>query len=55
VQKLQSISAVIPGNNLVAVYHIHGRKEEVLFFCSIPDTTQDLIDLKIAYLRRVLA
>jgi hypothetical protein len=28
---------------LVAFYDIHGRKREVLFFCSVPDTTRDLL------------
>jgi hypothetical protein len=32
------LSAVNP---LVAFYDIHGRKGEVLFFCSVPDTTRD--------------
>jgi hypothetical protein len=32
------VSAVNP---LVAFYDIHGRKGEVLFFCSVPDTTRD--------------
>jgi hypothetical protein len=27
-------------NPLVAFYDIHGRKEGVLFFCSVPDTTR---------------
>jgi hypothetical protein len=32
-------------NPLVAFYDIHGRKEEVIFFCSLPDTTGDIIRL----------
>jgi hypothetical protein len=28
-------------NPLVAFYDIHGKKSEVLFFCSHPDTTRD--------------
>jgi hypothetical protein len=32
------ISAINP---LVAFYDIHGGKIEVLFFCSVPDTTRD--------------
>jgi hypothetical protein len=32
------LSAVNP---LVTFYDIHGRKGEVLYFCSIPDTTRD--------------
>jgi hypothetical protein len=35
-------------NPLVAFHDIHGRKAEVLFFCSVPDTTQ----YKTKYLRR---
>jgi hypothetical protein len=38
-----SISGVSAINSLVAFYDIHGRKEELLFFCSVPDTTQDYI------------
>jgi hypothetical protein len=37
----QSISNVSAVNPLVAFYDIHGRKGEVLFFCSVPDTTRD--------------
>jgi hypothetical protein len=29
-------------NPLVAFYNIHGRKREVLLFCSVPDTTRDM-------------
>jgi hypothetical protein len=29
-------------NPLVAFYNTHGRKRDVLFFCSVPDTTQDI-------------
>jgi hypothetical protein len=35
----QSISNVSVMNPLVAFYHIHGRKEEVLFFYFVPNTT----------------
>jgi hypothetical protein len=35
-----SISGVSAINPLVAFYDIHGRKGEVLFFCSIPNTTR---------------
>jgi hypothetical protein len=28
-------------SHLVAFYDIHGRKGEVLFFCSVPDTTRE--------------
>jgi hypothetical protein len=28
-------------NLLIAFYDIHIRKREVLFFCSVPDTTRD--------------
>jgi hypothetical protein len=34
----QSISDVSAVNPLVAFYDIHGRKGEVLFYCSVPDT-----------------
>jgi hypothetical protein len=37
----RSISDVSFVNPLVAFYDIYGRKGEVLFFCSVPDTTQD--------------
>jgi hypothetical protein len=37
----QSISGVSAVNPLVAFYDIHGRKEEVLFFFSVPETTRD--------------
>jgi hypothetical protein len=36
---LQSILGVSAINPLVAFYDIHERKGEVLFFCSVPDTT----------------
>jgi hypothetical protein len=39
--RLQSISGVSAIYYLVAFYDIHGRKGEVLFFCSVPDTTRD--------------
>jgi uncharacterized protein YxeA len=35
-------------NYLVAFYDIHGRKKEVLFFYSAPDTTRDTY-LKLLY------
>jgi hypothetical protein len=41
---LQSISGVSVDYPLVAfsfAYEIHGRKGEVLFFYSVPDTTRD--------------
>jgi hypothetical protein len=38
---LQSISGVSAVDPLVAFYDIHGRKREMLFFCSVPDTTRD--------------
>jgi hypothetical protein len=38
---LQSISGGSAANPLVAFYDIHGRKGEVLFFCSVSDTTRD--------------
>jgi hypothetical protein len=37
---LQSISGVSAINPLVAFYHIHGGKREVLFFYFVPDTTR---------------
>jgi hypothetical protein len=39
---LQSISGVSAINPLVAFYDIREGKREVLFFCSVPDTTRDL-------------
>jgi hypothetical protein len=38
----QSISVGNAVNPLVAFYDIHERKREVLFFCSVPDTTRDI-------------
>jgi hypothetical protein len=38
---LQSISGGNAVNPLVAFYDIHGRKREVLFFCSVLDITRD--------------
>jgi hypothetical protein len=55
---LQSISVKDAVNPLVAFYDIHGRKREVLFFCSVPDTTRDFhifIYSFISYLNRVSA
>jgi hypothetical protein len=37
----QYISDVCAVNSLVAFYDVHGRKGEVLFFCSVPDTTRE--------------
>jgi hypothetical protein len=37
----QSISDVSAINPVVALYDIHGRKREVLFFYFVPDTTRD--------------
>jgi hypothetical protein len=37
-------------NHLVAFYDIHGRRGEVLFFCSVPDATRDLITINKKYL-----
>jgi hypothetical protein len=37
---LQPISGGDAINLLVAFYDIHGRKKEVLFFCSVSDTTR---------------
>jgi hypothetical protein len=42
--RLQSISDGDAVNPLVAFYDIHGRKREVLFFYSVPDTTRDEIN-----------
>jgi hypothetical protein len=39
----QFISDVSAVNPLVAFYDIHVRKEEVLFFFSVPDITRDVI------------
>jgi hypothetical protein len=39
---LQSISGVSAINPLVAFCDIHRRNREVLFFYSVPDTTQDI-------------
>jgi hypothetical protein len=39
-QLITGSSAVNP---LVTFYDIHGRIGEVLFFCSVPDTTQGFI------------
>jgi hypothetical protein len=41
VVRSQSISDVSAVDPLVALYNIHGRKEDVLFFCDVPDTTRD--------------
>jgi hypothetical protein len=38
---LQSISDVSADNSLVALYDIHERKGEVLFFWFVPDPTRD--------------
>jgi hypothetical protein len=43
--RLQSISGVSAINLLVAFYDIHERKGEVLFFCSVPDTTRDFFEI----------
>jgi hypothetical protein len=40
---LQSILDRDAVNPLVVFYDLHRRKREVLFFCSVPDTTQDSI------------
>jgi hypothetical protein len=40
-QSILDVSAVV--NPLVAFYDIHGRKGEVLFFYSVPDTTRDIV------------
>jgi hypothetical protein len=40
--RFQYISGVSAVNTLVTVYDIHGRKGEVLFSCSIPDTKRDI-------------
>jgi hypothetical protein len=40
---LQSIIDVSAINPLVALYDIHGRKGELLFFYFVPDTTRDKI------------
>jgi hypothetical protein len=33
-------------NPLVAFYEVYGRKREVLFLCSVPDTVPDTRDEK---------
>jgi hypothetical protein len=38
----QSVSGVSAINPLVAFYDIHEKRGEVLFFCSVPDTTRDI-------------
>jgi hypothetical protein len=38
---LQSQEGGSTVNPLVASYAIHGRKGEVLFFCSVPDTIRE--------------
>jgi hypothetical protein len=38
---LQSVSGGDTFNLLVTFYDIHERKKEVLFFCSVLDTTRD--------------
>jgi hypothetical protein len=43
----QSISGANAVNLLVAFYHIHGGKREVLFCYFVPDTTWDLIKYNI--------
>jgi hypothetical protein len=48
---LQSVSGVDAINPLVAFYDIHGRKREVIFFVSDPNTTRDL---KFFYLTNTL-
>jgi hypothetical protein len=39
-QPTSDVSAISP---LVTIYDIQRRKGEVLFFCSVPDTTQGLL------------
>jgi hypothetical protein len=38
----QSISGVNAINPIVALYNIHGRKRQVLFFYFVPDSTRDI-------------
>jgi hypothetical protein len=40
---LQSITGADTINSLVAFNDIHGIKREVLFFCSVPNTTRDVL------------
>jgi hypothetical protein len=47
-QSVSDISDVSAVNPLIDFYDIHGRKGEVVFYCSVPDTTQ--IRKKIVYL-----
>jgi hypothetical protein len=46
---LQSISGGDTVNPLVAFYGTRGRKREVLFFCSVSDTTRDYTTRDIYY------
>jgi hypothetical protein len=48
----QSISGVRAINSLVALYDIHGRKGEVLFFYSGPDTTRDFFIIRDSSLKQ---
>jgi hypothetical protein len=41
---LQSMSGGDVVNSLLVFYEIYGRKRDVLFFCFLPDTTQDDFD-----------
>jgi hypothetical protein len=47
---LQSISDVSAINPLFACYDIHGGKKGMLFFYLVPDTTRDLILVKLGCL-----
>jgi hypothetical protein len=47
---LQSLSGWDAVNPLVAFYEIHGRKREVLFFCSVPDTTKVCLSCELNFL-----
>jgi hypothetical protein len=50
----QSISGANAIDPLVAFYDIHGRKREVLFFYSAPDTTRDYHETReVRYFSRV--
>jgi hypothetical protein len=50
---MQSILGRDAVNPLVTFYDIHGRKREMLFFCSVPDTTQDQFDYQYDHLTRL--
>jgi hypothetical protein len=40
--RLQAFSGVTAVDPVVAFYDVHGRKREVFFYSSVPDTTRDV-------------